>query len=329
MPLPQDIFAPAEAETHLPAALRPALAALAGVARDIARRIARGPLAAGDGDGAALAGDLFATALHGQGLRWLLSAHTDCGPVPMDAGGALALALTPLEGAATQDANVPLGTLFSLYPARDDPRDSYLRPGREQCAGGYVIYGPQCCLVLSCGAGTLLFRLDPDSGRFGLVRAGLRLPQQVRELALGAARDRPWPRPLRGWIDADLAARAPGGPVALRWIGPVVAETHRILMRGGVFLSPMGPQTGAAGGTEPGLLPLIHSCAPVALVIEQAGGRATDGAHAMLARRPAHLAEQAPLVFGPADRVDRIAADHDLPDQEVSALFGTRGLFRD
>ncbi|MDN5569293.1 MAG: fructose-1,6-bisphosphatase, partial [Paracoccus sp. (in: a-proteobacteria)] len=242
------------------------------------------------------------------------------------AGGDLALAIDPLDGSSNIDTNLSIGSIFAIYPALEDADASFLRPARDLLAGGYVIYGPRCCLVVSFGNGTQVYALNPDSDCFDLTDPAIALPQNSSEFAINASNYRHWARPVRAYIDDCLAGR--DGPRAkdfnMRWNASLVAEAHRILMRGGIFLYPADGRH----GHDRGRLRMLYECAPIALVIEQAGGRATDGALPVLDARITSLHARTPFVFGSADKVDRVAAYHDLPEAEVSALFGNRGLFR-
>nr|WP_111300088.1 class 1 fructose-bisphosphatase [Paracoccus saliphilus] len=268
---------------------------------------------------------LFMNALTSAELRWYASKE-QAHPVALQPQGGLALAIDPLDGSSNIDTNLSIGTIFAIYPAEDSAEASFLRPARDLLAAGYVIYGPRCCLVVSFGEGTQSYTLNPDTGCFHLTLARVTLPAASSELAINASNYRHWPRPVRAYIDDCLAETE--GPRAknfnLRWIASLVAEAHLILMRGGIFLHPADNRP----GHERGRLRMLYQCAPIAFLVEQAGGRATDGGLPILDARITSLHGCTPLVFGSADKVDRVAAYHDLPEAEVAALFGHRGLFR-
>lgn len=330
--------APSLDTTHVPEALRPLMTAFARGAATLAGVIRRGDaslgapiegLDNGRGEGRRkldlYADALFRDALRDAGLRWLAS---DQAPQPhaMQPEGALALALDPLDGSSNIDTNVAIGTIFALFPAEADAERSFLRPARDMLAGGYVIYGPRCCLLVSFGDGTQLYTLNPDTDGFDLVEPRLQMPDCSFEFAIDASNYRHWPRPVRAYIDDCVAGI--DGPRArdfnMRWVASLVAEAHRILMRGGIFLDPADTRPGLRDGR----LRMLCECAPIALLVEQAGGRATDGALPILDARITSLNGRTPFVFGNAEKVDRVAAYHDLPEAEMSALFGHRGLFR-
>ena len=336
-PVPVAAPAPISAEA-IPSALYPAIAAIAGVARDLSAVIARGPLGAAlgaeigtntDGDGQkaldVMADEAFAAALAGTGVRWYASEERDS-VNEIDAGGTLALAIDPLDGSSNIDVNVSIGTIFSILPAEDDPKASFLRRGSDQIAAGYVIYGPQTAMVVSFGDGVRLYILDRDSGAFVLAAEKIGIVRSSREFAINASNYRHWLKPVRAYVDDCLSGTE--GPrranYNMRWIASLVAETHRILTRGGVFLYPADAREGYARGR----LRMVYECAPIAFLITQAGGGATDGCDPILTRIPDSLHARTPFVFGSAENVEQVSVYHDLPEQEISALFGTRGLFR-
>ncbi|MDQ7774895.1 MAG: fructose-bisphosphatase class I [Paracoccus aminovorans] len=308
---------------EIPAQLRPVIQALAAGSVALAGLIRRAP-----SDGAAPArlereaAAIFGRALAGAGLRWLDMGN---GPAGIDPQGRFALALTPLDASANIGIELATGTLFSLHLAGETATESFLRPPAEQLAAGYVIHGPRCMMVLSVGDGVQHYVLDPDARLFRLANRRLRMPECAYEFAIDVAHYRHWPRPVRAYIDDCLAGS--DGPrkknFAMRWLASLVAETHRILMHGGVFLQPGGDVRDTASR-----LRLVHDCAPIALLVEAAGGRATDLGEPVLGLRPAALDQRIAFAFGSTEKVARIAAYHDLPEPEISALFGHRGLFR-
>ncbi|QDL92786.1 class 1 fructose-bisphosphatase [Paroceanicella profunda] len=314
------------------------IGALGGVAVEVSRLIARGGLSSSlgaavgrnsDGDGQKaldmIADDAFAACLPGTGVRWLVSEERE-GVTEIDPSGTLALAIDPLDGSSNIDVNVSIGTIFSIRAAQASPEESFLAPADGQLAAGYVIYGPQTALLLTWGAGVSHYVLDPGTGRFGLVNDRVRVPPRASEFAINASNFRHWSKPVRAYVDDCLSGAA--GPLGrdynMRWIASLVAETHRILMRGGIFLYPAD----ARPGYQHGRLRLVYECAPIAFLMEQAGGRATDGADPILSRAASGLHARTPFVFGSAEKVARVAAYHDLPEAEISPLFGIRGLFK-
>jgi fructose-1,6-bisphosphatase I len=278
---------------------------------------------AGFGSDAALeaaADAAFAAQLAPLGVRFLAS-RPQGAIAEVNPRGGLALALDPLAPAAIE-ANTPPGTLFSLYPtAPGAPEASFLRPGTRQTAAGCILYGPRTTLALTTGQGTALFLLDRASDAFRCQTPALRIPAGAAEFAANAAEYRHWEPAVQRFADDCLSGA--DGPreqdYDMRWTGSLAAETQRILLRGGIYLAPRG-----SGAPHP----LVHHCHPVALLIEQAGGQATDGRTRLLDSAAATLNTSSPLIFGAPDKVARIAANYDLPDSEISPLFSQRGLFQ-
>lgn len=330
---------PPDMDPETGAALDDVIARLARVVVGIAGRIARGGIdeelaGAGatnaDGDRQrtldVIADQAFQAALGGSSVRFYASEEQETvGEV--NPNGTLALAMDPLDGSSNIDVNVSIGTIFGIYPAQTTGEASFLRPGSDLLAAGYAIYGPQCCLMVSCGAGVRKYVLDPAAGRFHLVDAQVRIPAESHEFSINASNYRHWPTPIRAFVDDCLAgAEGPRGKdFNMRWVASLVAEAHRILTRGGVFLYPRDDRA----GYQQGRLRLVYECAPMAFLITQAGGLATDAVAPILAAVPEHLHARTPFVFGTAAKVARVTAYHDLAPQEVSALFGKRGLFRE
>lgn len=310
---------------YIPERFRPVINAMADAGRQLAMVLRR----AGPGDSpedvrAGSAGvyaledrarALYRDALRAAGIRWYVSGD-GAGARELGPFGDWAVALSPLDAAGNIDLNLPCGTIFSVLGAEDTVLASFLRPARDQLAAGYILFGPRCCLMLTFGDGTQMYLLNPDSNRFELLRERVVLPGDAAEVAPSSA-DRHWPALTRP--DAAAASRDQGhGP---RPIAGLVAETHRILMRGGVVACPLDSL----------LIPSLRrviDCAPIAFLIEQAGGRATNGSEPIMAGQARSLDEYSGLIFGSPDRVARLAARHDPPGVEASALFGHRGLFR-
>lgn len=322
----------------IPAALMPVMLALAAVSEKLAQTIADGPLAGdlaaavgtnlgGDGQKALdlIADDAYMVALKDTAVRWYASEEQD-DVVELNGAGDLALAIDPLDGSSNIDVNVSIGMIFSIFPAKNDANDSFLRPARDQIAGGYFIFGPQGGLVVTFGDGTMQFTLDTRTREFLLVARRVQIPVESTEYAINASNYRHWPRPIRAYIDdmVDGTTGPRGENFNMRWVASLVAETHRILSRGGIFLYPGDSREGYARGR----LRMIYECAPIAFLIEQAGGKATDGTDMILDQQAGELHGRTPFVFGSANKVDKVTTYNDLPENETSALFGKRGLFR-
>ena len=247
------------------------------------------------------------------------------------ARGEYLLAFDPLDGSSNIDVNVAVGSIFSVLRAPTpgtDPQDSdFLQPGTEQVAAGYAIYGPSTMLVLSLGDGTHAFTLEPVLGEWVLSHPRLRIPSATREFAINASNSRFWEPAVKRYVDECMAGQAGprGSDFNMRWIASLVAETHRILMRGGVFMYPRDTKD----PSRPGRLRLLYEANPISMLIEQAGGRASTGRRRLLEVQPQSLHERIGLVFGSADEVARIEAYHDDSSNDGfdAPLFGKRGLF--
>jgi fructose-1,6-bisphosphatase I len=323
-------------------AIAATLLAIAGAARAIAAVVARGPL---DGrlDAAvghnvqgevqkaldARANDLLIAALRRAPVAAAASEELEQAVV-LSKGAPLAVAIDPLDGSSNIASNVAIGTIFSVLPAGeaddDDPDSAFLHKGCTQRAAGYVIYGPHCALVLSVGKGTQIYTLDCSTGTFLLTAACASVPARTREYAINGSNARHWSEDIRAYVRDCVAGR--DGPreedFNTRWIASLVAEAHRILSRGGVFLYPGDTRKGYGRGH----LRLVYEANPIAWLIEQAGGRAMDGHRRILDLVPETLHQRTPFIFGSRDEVERVARykSHQAIG-ERSPLFNPRGLF--
>jgi fructose-1,6-bisphosphatase I len=323
-------------------ALATTVLALADAAGRIAKLVAQGPLArihAADTVGQNADGDiqkpldveanrLILTALEGSPVAYYASEEEDA-ILTLRAQAPLAVAVDPLDGSSNIDVNVSIGTIFSIFPvAHDGVTASFLRPALEQIAAGYFVYGPHTALVLTLGEGVDLYVLDPESGEFQLARTGLRIPTEAKEFAINASNYRHWSPAIRTFIDDCLeGAEGPRGTnFNMRWVASLVAETHRIFSRGGVFLYPGDRRP----GYERGRLRFVYEAAPIAMLTEQAGGGATDGVERILVKSAGELHQRTPLIFGSSGSILSIAEYHTDPSftRATPPLFQRRGLFR-
>ena len=215
--------------------------------------------------------------------------------------GGLIVACDPLDGSSNIGVNVSVGTIFSVLPAAGGE----LQPGRAQLAAGFFVYGPQTTLLISVGAGTASFRMDAD-GVFHLIDGQISIPETATEFAVNASNQRHWPAAVQRYIDEWLAGIAGNRDhdFNMRWVASLVAETWRVTCRGGVFLY----MDDARPGYETGRLRLVYEAAPVAMLVEQAGGLASDGRMPILDVIPGELHQRVPLVFGAAAEVRRLEA---------------------
>ena len=318
------------------------LTALAGACGEIAAHVAKGSCVGGLAERKREGASDFQTELDLRAQYLLVKALAQApvaavlseemkAPLPLSPVAPINVALDPLDGYSNIEINGSIGTIFSLLPAPvgsngSDPA-AFLRAGREQLAAGYAIYGPQTALALTLGVGTDLFILDPPSGQFILNRGKVRVPPQAREFAINASNYRHWDIPVQTWFNDCLAgADGPrGDDFNMRWTASMVAEAHRILVRGGVYLYP----DDARQGYRSGRLRLIYEANPIAFIMEQADGQSSTGRERILDRVPRLVHERVPLVFGARHEVERIERYHlgSSPNAETSPLFGQRGLF--
>jgi fructose-1,6-bisphosphatase I/sedoheptulose-1,7-bisphosphatase len=251
--------------------------------------------------------------------------------------GKYLLVFDPLDGSGNIDVNAPLGSIFSILRAPQDVIDSgrdvvgadFLQSGAKQVAAGYAIYGPVTMLVLTVGNGVAGFTLNPNLGEFVLTHPAIRVPEDTHEFAIISSNARYWEPPVKRYVDECLAGKTGprGRDFNMRWIASTVAEAHRILLRGGVFMYPRDTRDPA----KPGRLRLLYEANPVGMVMEQAGGRASTGRQPMLGVQPSSLHQRIGLVFGSKNEVERIERYHHEPGTRDpgTPLFAERSLFRD
>ncbi len=248
--------------------------------------------------------------------------------------GRYLLAFDPLDGSSNIDVNISVGTIFSVLrtpePSRTAVAADFLQPGSEQVCAGYALYGPATMLVLTTGHGVHGFTLDRDIGEFIVTHPDMRIPPATREFAINASNSRFWEAPVKRYVDECLAGSngGRGKDFNMRWIASLVAETHRILVRGGVFLYPRDSRN----PERPGRLRLLYEANPIGFIVEQAGGACSTGRERVLAVRPTSLHQRIPLVFGSTEEVALIERYHREFDEGIdqpyrSPLFNERGLF--
>ena len=212
--------------------------------------------------------------------------------------GEYLLLFDPLDGSSNIDVNVSIGTIFSVLHMPEDDRGvdegDFLQPGNRQVAAGYCVYGPQTTLVLTVGDGVAMFTLDREQGSFVLTQENVRIPADTQEFAINMSNMRHWASPVRRYIDECLQGR--DGPrekdFNMRWIASMVADVHRIMTRGGIFLYPWDKREPG----KPGKLRLMYEANPMAWLVEQAGGAATNGKERILDIQPTKLHERVSVI---------------------------------
>jgi fructose-1,6-bisphosphatase len=248
--------------------------------------------------------------------------------------GRYLLVFDPLDGSANLDINGAVGTIFSVLEHAGDSAPAtadFLQPGTRQVAAGYAIYGPSTVLVLTVGKGTHGFTLDREIGNFILTQPDLRVPEQTAEFAINVSNERFWEPPVARYVAECKAGRAGvrGRDFNMRWIAAMVADVHRILTRGGVFMYPRDTKD----PPKPGRLRLLYEANPMAMLVEQAGGAASTGRGRILEVTPTELHQRVPVILGSREEIERIERYHleydtgtDRP--YVSPLFNERSLYR-
>ena len=221
--------------------------------------------------------------------------------------GEYLLLFDPLDGSSNIDVNVSIGTIFSvlLKPEGVDVLEKdFLQAGHKQVAAGYCVYGPQTTLVLTVGHGVAMFTLDREQGSFMLTQEDLRIPEDTQEFAINMSNMRHWDAPTKRYIDECLQGREGprGKDFNMRWIASMVADVHRILTRGGVFMYPWDKREPGKAGK----LRLMYEANPMAWLVEQAGGAATDGQQRILDIAPEQLHQRVSVVLGSKNEVDRV-----------------------
>jgi fructose-1,6-bisphosphatase len=248
--------------------------------------------------------------------------------------GKYLLVFDPLDGSSNIDVNVSVGSIFSVLRCPEgvsEPRVAdFLQTGAQQACAGYAIYGPTTMLVLTFGRGVHGFTLDRGIGEFILTHPDMRIADEAREFAVNTSNERFWEPPVKRYVSECVAGRTGprGVDFNMRWIASLVAEVHRILVRGGLFMYPKDNKDPARAGR----LRLLYEANPMAMLIEQAGGAASTGRDRMLDIKPSELHQRVPLILGcraEVERIERYHREHDLGFDLpfTSPLFHERSLF--
>jgi len=316
--------------------------AIAAAAIDLAALIAIGPLVGITGQNGGVnpdgdqqkdidlaADEMMRRALRNCPVAAVLSEESML-PETLDPDAPLCVAIDPLDGSANLENNISVGTIFSIRPRGNDVLSTFFEPGTAQCAAGFVVYGPQTTLVLAHRASVDIFILDRRVQEFRLIKQAVQIAVDTPEYAINASNRRHWHGPVRAYIDECLAGTdgERGVDFNMRWIGSLVAESLRILIRGGVFLYPAD----ARPGYREGRLRLLYEAHPMALIMEWAGGAATTGRRRILELGAKSPHQRVPLIMGSLRGVRDVAAIHEgiepMFDNCDAPLFARRGLFR-
>lgn len=226
--------------------------------------------------------------------------------------GEYLLVFDPLDGSSNIDVNISVGTIFSVLRCPEGVQDpaeaAFLQPGTQQVAAGYAVYGSSTVLVLTLGDGVHSFTLDREQGSFILTGSNLQIPVDTSEFAINMSNLRHWEAPMKRYIEELLAGKTGprGRDFNMRWVASMVADVHRILTRGGIFIYPRDLKD----PSKPGKLRLMYEANPMAFIVEQAGGAATTGRERILALRPERLHQRVPVFLGSRHEVERVTAYH-------------------
>jgi fructose-1,6-bisphosphatase I len=218
----------------------------------------------------------------------------------------------PLDGSSNIDVNISVGTIFSILRApagkKDITMEDFLQPGTQQVCAGYALYGPSTMLVLTTGSGVNGFTLDRNIGEFILTHPNMTIPVDAKEFAINSSNSRFWEKPVKRYIDECLAGKTGprGKDFNMRWVASMVAEVHRILTRGGVFMYPKDTKDPGKGGK----LRLMYEANPMSFIVEQAGGASTTGRQRILDMKPEEVHQRVPVILGSKNEVDLISKYH-------------------
>ena len=226
--------------------------------------------------------------------------------------GEYMLLFDPLDGSSNIDVNVSIGTIFSVLKAPEGmaapTEEDFLQPGSRQVAAGYAVYGPQTVLVFTTGNGVNCFTLDREMGSWVLTQRNMRIPADTKEFSINTSNSRHWKPPVTRYMDELLAGAT--GPRSkdfnMRWVASMVADVHRILNRGGIFMYPADMRD----PDKPGRLRLMYEANPMAFIVEQAGGAATDGQQRILDIEPHKLHQRVPVFLGSKNEVEIVTRYH-------------------
>ena len=230
--------------------------------------------------------------------------------------GEYLLTFDPLDGSSNIDVNVSIGTIFSVLKCPEGAdlstpqaaEKAFLQPGTAQVAAGYAVYGPTTLLVLTVGDGVAVFTLDREQGQFVLTQENVQIPADTKEFAINMSNQRFWEAPVQRYVAEMQAGKE--GPLGkdynMRWVASMVADVHRIMTRGGIFMYPMDSKVKDKGGK----LRLMYEANPMAFLVEQAGGAATTGRQRILDIQPGNLHQRVPVILGSKNEVERITGYH-------------------
>jgi fructose-1,6-bisphosphatase I len=240
--------------------------------------------------------------------------------------GKYLMTFDPLDGSSNIDVNISVGTIFSILRCPEgvtDPKEAdFLQPGTQQICAGYALYGPSTMLVLTTGSGVNGFTLDRDIGEFILTHPNMKIPADTREFAINASNERYWEEPVQRYIDECMKGKEGprGDNFNMRWVASMVAEVHRILVRGGIFMYPLDSKLKAQGGK----LRLMYEANPMSFIVEQAGGASSTGRERIMEIKPSGIHQRVPVILGSKNEVERVVSYHKEETQQLASGLKTR-----
>ena len=226
--------------------------------------------------------------------------------------GGYLLLFDPLDGSSNIDVNVSVGTIFSVLRCPDGVSGSdekaFLQPGTAQVAAGYAVYGPSTMLILTVGTGVHAFTLDRELGSFVLTERDMMIPEDTKEIAINASNERHWEAPVQRYVKECFEGKegVRGKDFNMRWVASMVADVHRIVTRGGVFMYPLDAKTVKQGGK----LRLMYEANPMSFIVEQAGGTSSTGHERIMAMQPHKLHQRVPVIMGSKNEVEKVVSYH-------------------
>lgn len=260
-----------------------------------------------------IANDMILDALAATGVVAGMASEEldDCSPVPGHSDRPFLVLFDPLDGSSNIDVNVSIGTIFSVLPNPDVgeiTNESFLQPGTEQLAAGYVVYGPQTSLVLTFGQGVVAFTLDREAGQYIQTSESMDVPEDTKEFAINMSNQRHWYKPVQRYIAELLEGKTGvrGKDFNMRWIASMVADVHRVLTRGGIFMYPKDLRD----PNKPGKLRLMYEANPMSMLVEQAGGKSFDATQRILDIQPTDLHQRCAVMLDSANEVQRVSDYH-------------------
>jgi fructose-1,6-bisphosphatase I len=233
-------------------------------------------------------------------------------PVPVQGTGDYLLLFDPLDGSSNIDVNVSIGTIFSILKKQDPSAplqtSDFLLPGRHQAAAGYVVYGPQTTMALTLGDGVVMFTLNKETGEFVLIKDAVTISPSTKEFAINMSNMRHWADPVRRYVEECLAGTTGtrDKDFNMRWIASMVADVHRVLSRGGVFMYPWDKRDPKKAGK----LRLMYEANPMSFLVEQAGGASINGTQTIMDLQPTGLHERVSVMLGSKEEIERLRQYH-------------------